>query len=213
MLIPLKTLIEEYKVNPKGVLHVGANVGEEAVQYEAAGIKNVVWIEANPEIFKTLVMNVSGLGHRCFNFCAGDENNESVTFHVANNGGQSSSVLPLGTHKRNHPSVHYTHDIQVPMMRIESFFSYIPTQSERYDLKDIDFLSMDIQGFELNALKGMGDLLNHFKWVYLEVNKEEVYKGNGLARQVYKYLEQFGFRVIVEKYTRANWGDALLSKI
>lgn len=212
MLIPLKELVEKYNVNPKGVLHVGANVGEEAIQYEEQGIKNVVWIEANPDIYQTLVMNVAGLGHKTFNFCAGDENKETV-LHIANNGGQSSSVLPLGTHARNHPNVKYTHDIAVPMMRIDTFFSYVPNQSERYDLKDVDFLSMDIQGFELEALKGMGDLLNQFKWVYLEVNKEEVYKGNGLARQVYKYLEPFGFKLIVEKYTRANWGDALLSKV
>lgn len=209
MLIPLKELVEKYNVNPKGVLHVGANVGEEAIQYEEQGIKNVVWVEANPEIFRTLISNVSNYGHKCFNFCAGNENKESVKLHVSNNAGQSSSVLELGTHRRNHPNVKYTHDVDVPMCKIESFFS--GDWSE--DLEGIDFLSMDIQGFELEALKGMGDLLHQFKWVYLEVNKEEVYKGNGLARQVYKYLEPFGFKLIVEKYTRANWGDALLSKL
>lgn len=211
MLIPLKTLVEKYNVHPKGVLHVGANVGEEAVQYEEQGIKNVVWIEANPDIFKTLVMNVAGYGHKAFNFCAGDENKETV-LHIANNAGQSSSVLPLGTHARNHPSVKYTHDITVPMMRIDTFFSYVPNQSERYDLKDVDFLSMDIQGFELNALKGMGDLLSQFKWVYLEVNKEEVYKGNGLVGDVDKYLSRFGFKPKMEKYTSAKWGDKFYMK-
>lgn len=208
MLIPLKTLVEKYNVHPKGVLHVGANVGEEAVQYEEQGIKNVVWIEANPDIFKTLVNNVSHLGHKTFNICAGDENKET-TFHIANNSGQSSSVLPLGTHAKNHPNVKYTHDITVRMWKIKDFLSC------EYDdhLKDIDFLSMDIQGFEMQALKGMGDLLNQFKWIYLEVNREEVYKGNGLARDIYKYLAQFGFKLKVEHYTRANWGDALLSKV
>lgn len=213
MLISLKTLVEKYNVHPKGVLHVGANVGEEAVQYEEQGIKNVVWIEANPDIFQTLVMNVSGLGHKYYNFCAGDENIDEVVFHIANNAGQSSSVLPLGTHAKNHPNVRYTHDIKVPMCRIDSFFSNRPTQSSAFDLKDVDFLSMDIQGFEMQALKGMGDLLHQFKWIYLEVNKEEVYKGNGLARDIYKYLSKFGFKLKVEHYTRANWGDALLSKV
>lgn len=202
MLIPLQTLVDNHKVKPNGVLHVGANIGEEATQYEKQGIKKVIWIEANPDIYKTLVSNVSHLRHECFNFCAGDENKDTV-FHIANNAGQSSSVLPLGTHARNHPTVKYTHDITVQMRRIDDAF---------LDLTGVDFLSMDIQGFELNALKGMGDLLHQFKWVYLEVNKEEVYKGNGLSKDVYKYLQGFGFKLVVEKYTKANWGDALLSK-
>lgn len=211
MLIPLKELVTRFNVKPSGVLHVGANVGEEAIQYEEQGIKNVVWIEANPDIFKTLVMNVSVLGHKYFNFAAGDENKE-VTLHISNNSGQSSSILPLGTHARNHPTVKYTHDISVPMMRIDSFFSYVPGQSERYDLKDVDFLSMDIQGFELPALKGMGDIINQFKWVYLEVNKEQVYKGNALVGEVDQYLSKFGFRPRAEKWTSAKWGDKFYSK-
>lgn len=211
MLIPFETLQKKYRVNPKGVLHVGANVGEEAEAYNKAGIKNVIWIEANPEIYKTLVMNVAGYGHKHFNFAAGDENKETV-LHVANNSGQSSSVLELGTHAKNHPDVRYTHDIPVPMMRIDSFFSNVPNQGERYDLKDVDYLSMDIQGFELNALKGMGELLLQFKWLYLEVNKEQVYKGNGLVGEIDKYVRGFGFYPTTEKYTAAFWGDKLYTK-
>lgn len=202
MLIPLKTLEEQYNVKPSGVLHIGANIGEESVQYEEQGIKNVVWIEANPEIYQTLCSNVSYLKHRCYNFAAGDEN-KKVQLHISNNAGQSSSVLELGTHKRNHPTVKYTHDVEVEMLRLDQ---------ATIDLSGIDYLSMDIQGFELNALKGMGDILHQFKWVYLEVNREEVYKGNGLAKDVYRYLGTFGFKLVVEKYTKANWGDALLSR-
>lgn len=211
MLISLDYIVKKYNIHPSGVLHVGANVGEEAIQYEEQGIKNVVWIEANPDIFKTLVMNVSGYGHKCFNFAAGDENKEEVILHISNNAGQSSSILPLGTHARNHPTVKYTHDVKVPMCRIDSVFSNHIT--EKYDLTGgIDFLSMDIQGFELQALKGMGELLNQFKWAYLEVNKEQVYKGNGEFREVCRYLEGFGFHPVEQKWTRAGWGDCLFIK-
>lgn len=207
MLIPLKTLVERFGINPNGVLHVGANVGEEAVQYEEHGIKKVIWIEANPDIYQTLISNVSNLGHRCLNFCAGDENKDTV-FHVANNNGQSSSVLELGTHRKNHPNVRYTHDIQVSMLRIDTFFS-----EERLEwIEGIDFLSMDVQGFELNVLKGMGDLLNQFKYVYAEVNKEEVYQRNALVADVDQYLSKFGFRPRMEKWTGAKWGDKFYSK-
>jgi FkbM family methyltransferase len=211
MLIPFKKLQDRYGVKPKGVLHIGANVGEEAQAYKKAGIKNVVWVEANPEIYKTLVMNVAGYGHKTFNFCAGDENKE-VVLHIANNNGQSSSILALGTHKKQHPEVKFTHDISVPMMRIDSFFSYVPGQSERYDLKDIDYLSLDIQGAELKALHGMGSLLGQFKWAYIEVNKAAVYENCPHVNEVDAYMKSFGFRRVVTAPWIGDWSDALYSK-
>ena len=38
------------------------------------------------------------------------------------------------------------------------------------------FLNIDIQGAELLALKGMGELLHHFDYAYIEVNHDYVYK-------------------------------------
>lgn len=211
MLIDFRKLFPRYNIKPKGVLHLGANVGEEAPVYDELGIKNVIWVEANPEVYEKLVINVSGFGHRCFNFCVGDENKDTV-LHVSNNGSQSSSVLDLGTHKIQHPDVHYTHDIVVPMMRLDSFFSYVPSQSERYDLKYIDFLNLDLQGFELNALRGMGDLLRQFKWIYTEVNKAEVYKGCAQVQDLDLFLNGFGFKRVETAPWIGDWSDALYIK-
>lgn len=203
MLIPFDTLQKRYRVNPKGVLHVGANVGEEAEAYDKAGITKVIWIEANPEIFEKLLVNCEKYpNHYFINACVSDKE-EEVNFHIANNNGQSSSFLELGTHAKNHPDVRYVKDIQVTTKRIDSL---------DLDLTDVDYLSMDIQGAELLALKGMGDLLKQFKWLYLEVNKEQVYKGNGTVREVYDYAKKFGFVPVAEKWTNAKWGDALMIK-
>jgi len=101
-------LFAKYGIKPKGVLHIGANVGEEAPVYEQLGIKKQIWIEGNPEIFLKLKQNISHNPQAvAFNYVIGDEN-KPVTFHIANNGSQSSSVLELGTHKKQHPNVFYT---------------------------------------------------------------------------------------------------------
>ena len=204
MLIPLETLIKKYHVNPSGVLHVGANIGEEAEAYDKAGIKKVIWIEANPVIFEVLKENIKKYeGHTAFNYCVSDVDDKEVTFHISNNAGQSSSFLELGTHARNHPNVKYVRDIQLKTKRIDSM---------GLDLSGVDYLSMDIQGAELLALKGMGELIRQFKWLYLEVNKEYVYKGNGLVGEIDQYVRQFGFFGIAEHYTSARWGDRLYKK-
>lgn len=202
MLIDFRTLFPKYGINPKGVLHIGANIGEEFPVYNKLGIKKQIWIEGNPEIFLKLKNNINSNPQAvALNYVIGDEN-KPVTFHIANNGSQSSSVLELGTHKQQHPSVHYVGDIKTHMHRIDSL---------DLDLSGVDFLNIDLQGAEMLALKGMGDLLKGFKWAYLEVNKDDVYKGCAQIDSMDLFMIANRFRRVETKWV-GNWGDALYIK-
>jgi len=205
MLIDFRTLFPKYGIKPNGVLHCGANVGEEAPVYLELGIKKQIWIEANPEIFLKLKSNISNNPDAiAYNTCIGDVQDQIVTFHVSNNGSQSSSILELGTHKIAHPEVNYVSEIKMRVDRIDYLFSR---------LDGYDFLNIDLQGAELKALKGMGDLLNQFKWAYLEVNKEELYKGCALVGEIDEYLSHYGFKREETKWCgNTGWGDALYIK-
>ena len=55
MLIPPKILYNELGVKIKGVIHIGACMAEEFPLYDELSIKDVVWIEANPEIAFKLI--------------------------------------------------------------------------------------------------------------------------------------------------------------
>jgi len=202
MLIDFRTLFPKYGIKPKGVLHIGANVGEEAPVYDELGIKNVIWVEANPYICEKLKQNIAPYGHKYYNFAATDEDGQ-VTLHESNNGSQSSSLLELGTHKFAHPEVHYIQDIPVLGCRMEHAFT-------GNEIEGIDFLNADIQGNELKALKGMGNLIDQFKWIYLEVNKEELYIGCALVQDLDKFLAEKGFKRVETRWCgNTGWGDAL----
>ena len=72
-----------------------------------------------------------------------------------------------------------------------------------------NFLNIDIQGAELLALKGMGDLIKEYDYLYLEVNSEEVYMGCGLITEIDIYLEKYNFKRVETKWWgNAGWGDA-----
>lgn len=202
MLIDFRKLFPKWRIKPKGVLHIGANVGEEAPVYHELGIENVIWIEANDAIFHKLQENIRKYpGQVAIKACVGDEERE-VTFHVSNNGSQSSSVLELGTHKIAHPEVHYVDHVTMNMHRVDSFL-------DDQILKDYDFLNLDLQGAELMALRGMGDLLKNFKWAYLEVNKAELYKGCALIEDLDTYLLGYGFKRVETMWcSDTGWGDA-----
>lgn len=201
MLIDFRTLFHKYGIKPRGVLHVGANIGEERQVYHELGIQNVAWFEANPEIFKRLKINLQDYPNQiAYNYAIGDKN-EKVTLHVSNNGSQSSSVLPLGTHKIQHPEVYYTHDVEVEMRTLDGF--KLPFE--------VDFLNMDIQGYELQALKGLGDKISVFNWAYLEVNKKELYEGCGLYDDIVIYLGAFGLYPVESRWV-GGWGDCLFTR-
>lgn len=204
MLIPFDYLFSKYNIKPKGVLHIGANVGEEAPIYESLGIRKQIWIEGNPEIFLRLKHNINHNPQAvALNYVIGDEN-KSVTFHVSNNGSQSSSVLELGHHKVDHPDVHFVRDIETTMHRIDSL---------ELDLSGVDFLNIDLQGAELMALRGMGELLKGFKWAYIEVNKAEEYLGCAQIESLDLFMIGNGFTRVETKWCgRTSWGDALYIK-
>ncbi len=204
MLIDFRTLFPKYNIKPRGVLHIGANIGEEAPVYDELGIKKVIWIEGNPEIFLKLKSYIARYPEQVgFNFCIGDEDRDAV-LHVSNNGSQSSSILELGTHKDVHPDVYYVKDVPVKLNRIDSLF-------EDDDFKDkVDFLNIDLQGAELMALNGMGDLLKWFNSAYLEVNKNHLYEGCVLVEELDQFMATKGFERVETKWAgNTGWGDAL----
>lgn len=206
MLIDFRQLFPRWDIRPTGVLHIGANVGEEAPVYDQLGIKNVIWIEGNPELMPRLQQNISIYpGQKAHNFLIGDSKG-AATLHISNNGSQSSSILELGTHKTAHPEVHYVKDIPMEMRRIDDLFAN--GLSVEYD-----FLNIDLQGAELMALRGMGEILKQFKWAYLEVNKAELYKGCALVEDIDLYMLGFGFKRVETSWAgNTGWGDALYIK-
>lgn len=207
MLIDFRQLFPKYNIKPKGVLHVGANVGEERDVYLELGIKYQIWIEANPEIYEKLKLNISGnplaFAH---NYCIGDEHDVHVKFHISSNASQSSSILELGTHATVHPDVTFVKDITVVMKRLDILFG-------THGLRECDFLNIDLQGAELKALKGMGNQLHDFKWAYIEVNQAYLYRDCPLVDEIDSYLAPFGFKRVETKWAgNTNWGDALYVK-
>jgi len=204
MLIPFHILCQKHNIAPKGVLHVGASEGQEAYAYYLQGVKRTIWIEAIPDIFNKLVQNIKKYPDAlAINACVSDVDGNEMLFNIASNDGQSSSLLELGTHKIAHPSVHYTHTIEVVTRRIDTLLS-------GYDLTGFDFLTIDLQGAELLALKGMGELIDGFKYAYIEVNREELYKGCAMVWEIDEYLKDF--ERVETKFTDKGWGDALYIK-
>jgi hypothetical protein len=80
------------------------------------------------------------------------------------------------------------------------------------NVADYNFMNLDIQGAELLALRGAGDILKNFDYIYTEVNIEELYDGCCLMNEIDEYLKQFGFKRVITEMTQYGWGDAFYVK-
>jgi FkbM family methyltransferase len=200
MLVPVKELIQQFNVCPSGVLHVGAHLGEEASEYEKNSWTPVIWIEAQPELAKLLRCNLDARIHKVINSCIYDLDGINISLNIASNT-QSTSILSFGTHSEDYPTIKFTSSIKVKTQRLDSILSKetIP-----------NLVNLDIQGVELRALKSLGNLIDHVKYIYTEVNRKQVYKDCDLISEIDSYLKVRGFRRIETRWSwKEGWGDAL----
>lgn len=203
MLIPFDYLFKKYQIKSTFVLHLGANTGQEAEAYKAQGVHHVIWIEAIPEVFTQLARNIARYPNSvALCACLSDKDGQMVTFNVSSNDAQSSSFLEFGTHAKEHPTVKFTKTIQLVTSRVDTLLN-----QHNIQLSSGGFLNIDLQGAELLALIGIGDLLTRFDYIYVEVNTAELYKGCPHAEEIDSYLFEYGFVGIETKMTNHGWGD------
>tara|TARA_B100001175_G_C19182628_1_gene482818 strand:- start:4 stop:630 length:627 start_codon:yes stop_codon:yes gene_type:complete len=207
MLIPISKLHSNFKLNINGILHVGAHDCEERKDYNDFGISNdnIFWVEAMKD--KVDIMKNKYNDIHIFNAIIDIENDKEVKFNITNNGA-SSSILEFGTHARTYPDIKMIKSYTGTTTRLDTLI-----ENNNIPIENINFLNLDIQGVELRAIKSMEKYLKHIKYIYTEVNIQEVYKGCDLMKDIDEYLSKFGFmRVANDIITRFGWGDAFYMK-
>lgn len=172
-----------------GVIHVGANVGQERYLYESFGLR-VLWIEPIPAIFKTLQENISDFRkQRAVQALVTDRDDERYQFHLSNNDGESSSILDLKQHKDIWPEVNYIGTIPLASTTLTTLL-----QREQIDPSHYQALIMDTQGSELLVLQGAVPLLQHFEYIKTEVPDFESYAGCCQLADIEAFMTRHGFR-------------------
>jgi len=202
MLIEFSYLCQKYQFTPKGVIHIGAHDLEEMGQYLSRGVSKIVWVEGNPDLVARNASRVDGTNQKLLFGLVYSEDGKEVDFNITNNL-QSSSILEFGKHKEYHPHVDFVESRRMTTTRVDSLFDKNGISPEEFD-----FVNLDIQGVELQALKGFGKYLDHIKYIYTEVNSGEVYKNNDSIEDLDSFLEGFGFTRVETEMTHFEWGDA-----
>ncbi len=209
MLIPLTDVLR-YKsgASVQGVIHVGAHLGQEAEYYSENGIEKVIWIEANPKLMKPLQENLKKYPNQyAYHALISDKTAENVKFYIDNKGAFSSSHLPPDKIFNFYSGLHFDEIIELSTVRLDDFLEEQNIAWENYN-----FLTLDIEGAELLALKSLGSHLSGFNWIYTEVRYYSSHKGCVLLWDLDDFLNQQGFSRIKLRMTPEYWGDAVYIK-
>ena len=144
------------KIN--GVIHVGGHIGTEVAQYQQQ-TNNIHMFEPIKESFDQIDNSINkynvGLGSK----------KSTIEFNMAINQ-QSSSFLTPKLHLEQHSWVTFNEPKR--LIHVDTLDSY--------NITDCNYLHMDVQGYELEVLKGSEETLKYIDYIYTEINIMELYE-------------------------------------
>jgi FkbM family methyltransferase len=224
MINNLKNIVKKHNLQIRGVIHVGAYSGAEYHIYKKLHIRNMIFFEPcsfNFEKLTQLLGNktkislfrkvIGKLLQRNFEKeiilvkkAIGNENKKILMNVETANGGSSNSILDPLLHLEQYPDIKFEQKEEVEMIKLDDALG------ERK--KDYNFLAIDVQGYELEVLKGGTETLKNIDCIISEVNNKENYVNCVLIEDLDKFLLQNGFIRSDVNWNGGTWGDALYLK-
>jgi FkbM family methyltransferase len=100
----------------------------------------------------------------------------------------ASSLLELSEDCKEKYNLSVSGKVEITVKNLDDFIA-------DNNLNAPDVIKLDIQGFELEALKGASDILKKTKYVLTEVSFTEFYKGQAYFSDIVSYLNTYGFEL------------------
>ena len=126
-------------------------------------------------------------GYQTSPFAVGDSDSQAI-LNITKNEGNSSFFFPNQDFLERFPNpsrFSVSKQIELQIKRVDS-----------QDFDDIDFMKLDIQGGELNALKGADGILDNVLGVEVEVEFSKLYIGQPLFGSIYDFLAEREFEFV-----------------
>lgn len=182
----LQPIVREFFLRQsRGVLHIGAHEGQEAFIYDRLR-KCVIWVEAIPYIYEKLTETIKSFPNQiALNALLDSKCQSARDFFITSNGGESSSIYPLAVNN-------YWKDLKnseicrLPSKRLDCLLSDL-------DIQEFDYWIVDVQGAEIEVLKGAGNLLRFCRYLQIEISQEKFYEGGAEFQDLKLFLLSVSF--------------------
>jgi len=135
-----------------------------------------------------------------------DKDSMEVEFNITDNT-QTSSILKTKRLKESYKDIDV---INTKVLKTQTVDTLV--REQLLDTKKYDLLSMDLQGAELLALKGMPDVLKSVRWVFTEFHLINLYENCAKLHQIDLFLGRKKFKRIETDFVDEGWGNALYER-
>lgn len=203
-MVPLLETVRRFGLPIDRLAHVGANDGQEVEACIAAGVRAFLLFEPLAEPFARLEARCAPLAGAAdfalFRLALGEAEGEAA-MHVASGSGAASSLLAPAMTGRYARRIGFRPEPErVPVRRLDS----VQEMSQGADV-----LVIDVQGYELQVLRGAGAVLDRTAAVICELNREPTYAGSATVAGIDAFMASRGFRRMETHWPSRYWGDGL----
>lgn len=176
-------------INYSSVVDIGANKGQFSLVAKTVAPQTLILafepLSAPVSRFKCIFHNTQDIN--VYQFAISNSEGSSI-IHVSQKE-DSSSLLPIGKLQNQiFPGTKESHTETITTKCLDSVLT-----EEQIIMPAL--LKLDVQGFELNALKGCESLLHRFEHIYVECSFVELYEGQSLAHEVIAMLQAKNFKL------------------
>ena len=96
-------------------------------------------------------------------------------------------------------TVSLTDDDFTQARRIYSIGNISMKTVDSFQFENVDLIKIDVEGFEMNVLRGAKDTLKNCNFLMIELNNNSK-KYNSSNAEIEKYLQELGFTTLIDKW-------------
>jgi len=197
--------VEKYQIPCAPLIHVGAHLVQERDEYRELHFSPTLWFEAIPQIAnraQDILKNYPG--QKLLNCALWSDTGVKKKLYFAGHEGSSSSLLQPYLISASHPEVVKTGEISVITSTLDSEIDKLKSKV------CYKILVLDVQGAEIEVIKGGSRTLNEIDYIISEISQIELYKKTSEITELIKILGDFGFIYVASEINRATgWGEGL----
>lgn len=200
--VPTDLIVSLLPENPV-VIEAGAQFGEDTHKMSSLWPKGMIYaFEPSPSSYRSLA-EIASNRRNVFAFQMALSNQKGeMPFYLS--GGASSLLIPQEGFNRDYFHVDVDHPIFVNVITLDEWL-------DERGIPRVDFLWLDMEGNELNALKGAQKHLAEVTLIYTEVNIQKFWNNCVCYEELKRWLADQGFKEIWCEII-PNWqGNALFA--
>ena len=199
----IKKVLHKNRNRINGIVQVGANIGQE-IELFIKYSENIYLFEPLASAHQVLERIIAKNQYiKLYKFALGQKEEVKILNVSNQNYRASSSFLEPSLHLDYFPEIEFNEVQEVEVKRFDQL----------EDEFKANFLILDVQGFELNVIKGMGQKIINFDFIFTEFSMKELYKDSVLINELDKELLNLGFvRTNTTIASNKPQGDAFYKK-